>query len=272
MTNSLLLLAISLLLAFGQVSEGATSWNGALLAYQRKAQSLQATERAREALEELHAQGTSQASTFRAAELLARLDIFEAQSFHPANSSTRRTRLQSCWQDTVARFESAGPAGVEAGAYWKGMCLALWAETYSGLARLNIVGTMRSELLPVVDRLAQVDSLYGGGGARRILAGFHGSRDSERLRNGSFDSDLAMREVGEALALTERTGGIFHYLNMAVQALVLTDSGDRQASRQVLTDLIARAEEEVAGIDADPMTKDEVKVLIDEARMRLDRR
>lgn len=268
--NTFLLTLVALLIAFGPQVRAATTWNGAMIAYQRKAESLETLARARQAFEDIHSQNGS--NTLRAAEYLARLDIYEAQHYRSAGSTARRTVLETCWQTTVRRFSATGVGGADAGAYWKAMCLALWAETYTGLSRINVLGTMRSEFLPLVDRLAQASPTYSGGGSLRILAGFHGSNDANRLRSGSFDSDLALNEIDQALALTQAAGGVFHYLNLAVKALVLADAGDRAGSQATLRDLIAAAEAELAGPDSDPVSRDEVQVLIDEARQRLDRR
>ncbi len=263
---TLLTLVASLFLQlFARDASAATSWNSALLAYQGKSHSAEALTRAEQAFDAIYTASGSPSDKLRAAEYLLRLDIYTAERQATTDPEIKRNRLEKCWRQSVHRLDGLAGIGETPAAYWKSLCIALWAETFQGLDRIQIISTMRNDFLPAVDLLQTGDLRYAAGGALRILAGFHSNRDANRLRSGSYDAAKAKSEAEQALAVTDGQGATLEGLmNGALRAMVLNSVGERAAAQTAAEEVLAAIKAATEGDDSDPVIADELQILVEQ--------
>lgn len=246
----------------------AASWNGALLAFQRKAQSKEKLDAARQLFEDLYATRPDARERLRAAEYLVRLDVYASAQYGGNDVPYARALAERCWKTTVRKFAPLGVPGETAGAHWKALCIGLWADTFSGLSRLQVVDTMRGEFLPLVQKLERADPAYLAGGPLRVLAVFHSTKLADRLQDGSYDPDLAQREVESALSLSAETSSLPYFMNVATKCMVLEGIGRLEEARRLKQRTVAAIGENLQQADHDPETSDELRVLADQLSRR----
>lgn len=257
--------ALATVLLFAESGFSAT-WNGALLAFQKKATSREALAVARQAFEDLYASRTDARERQRAVEYLVRLDVFAASYYGKSDPEFARAVTEQCWRATVNKFSGLGGPADTASAYWKSSCIGFWAKSFSGLSRLQVVGTMRGEFFPLVRRLESMDEHYLDGGPLRVLAVFHSQRDADRLQSGSYDPTAALALADRALALSTDPHSLSHFLNLGAKALVLQGIGRAQEARTFGRQILASIEAELGHGDSDPENADELAVIAEQIR------
>ena len=127
---------------------------------------------------------------------------------------------------------------------------------------------MRGEFLPLVRKLESADPAYLAGGPLRVLAVFHSTKLADRLREGSYDPELALRQIEDALELSAGAPSLSQFMNAATQCMVLEGVGRTEEARRLKQRTIAEIRESLQQPDHDPESSDELQVMADQLSRR----
>lgn len=171
---------------------------------------------------------------------LGRLDFFEGLSI------TDNERKKSIFEKCISRADLLDNSGVEFN-YWKGVCIASWANANGILSSLRRSGEVESYLL----KGRAIDSRFEGGGFDRVLAFVYLKVPPINPMGPTRDLKKALAAADAAVASAAYPGetdpssstGEYFYNAYDVKAQILTALGRTSEAITIVNDAISRIEQ-----------------------------
>ena len=207
----------------------------------KRADGAAATQAARAAYDQL-LPGLSNADLVYAVSRIGQLDIYAGDVLLPKSAKEeRRAIFNRCFDDALLKIKPELVGETPQFYYWRGTCLAFWAESASPIERLMKVQDMKKM---IAGGLA-LDRRYYGGGILRLAAGLYSNPMARPV--GLYNPDDALVKVTEALAGAAYPGdandGSSYYANARYKVETLRELNRKSEALELATTAIAEIEE-----------------------------
>lgn len=193
-----------------------------------------------------------------ALDMMSRLTYFEGFLIPESQKESRKAVFERCLADLEAYLSPAQIGETPEFFYWKGVCLASWADANGIASSLK----RSAELIRLIEKGIEVDSTFEGGGFYRLGAVVYQELPPVNPFGPTYDlqkslsyAELAIASPAYSGALDPITATGDYFFDVYVYlAKALKRDGQAARARVVLQDAIARIEQGDTAADRLPET------------------